>query len=88
MQFLDDMKLGKKLIGGFLLITAILVIISLFAYVQISAIDQSARQVAGSGAAGQIDAVAGSAVAGLFVLTIIAIIIAVLLAIYLSRSIT
>ena len=87
MQFFDDMKIGKKLIGGFLVITVILVLISLFAYVQITAIDQGARQIAGGDAARQIDAAAGSAIAGLLVFTIIAIIVAALLALFLARNI-
>ena len=41
MSFIDDMKIGKKLIGGFLIVLAIMAVISLYGYM--SAQDASAR---------------------------------------------
>ena len=32
MSFVDDMKIGKKLIGGFLIVLAIMAIIALYGY--------------------------------------------------------
>jgi len=41
MSFIDDMKIGKKLIGGFLIIVLILVVVAAIGYVQMGAMDKA-----------------------------------------------
>ena len=41
MSFIDDMKIGKKLIGGFLVVVLILVVVAAIGYVQMGALDKA-----------------------------------------------
>ncbi|MHB8164207.1 MAG: HAMP domain-containing methyl-accepting chemotaxis protein [Methanoregula sp.] len=45
MSFIDDMKIGKKLIGGFLIVVAILAIVGAFAYINIQTLKQNTEEV-------------------------------------------
>ena len=39
MQFIDDMKLNRKMIGGFLIVTVIIIIVALHGYTSMGAIN-------------------------------------------------
>jgi methyl-accepting chemotaxis protein len=45
MSFIDDLKVGKKILGGFLLIVMILAMVSVLSYIQISTMEQQATQL-------------------------------------------